>query len=272
MDTIYDDPEFTIGLRRLIISILEFKALSISIEIFKYGKVKTIYKLQYFKLIPSLINKNQYFQTKEIAQFNNFLTSTNYNIYSFIALSISNEIFQYDKVKITASYNEKCNYIRSIKNNIRKNLFFESVKSVYEHFTFNNSKKEWEGLRKLSKSSYSHSPSPNFIKDANGNFLFSNEDKFRRFAEHYRQLASDVTGHSLDEEFWINRLDFPKDNSIEWNINGPIKVSKNLKLEFSVSEDQSNDSSSFSESNIPHSVKCLDRLFNKIWNGDFPSK
>jgi len=198
-------------------------------------------------------------------------------------------------LELTESYKIMCDTIKDIKKNIRKNLFLDSVKKVCDDFVNNNNRKGWQGLRKLSRPSFSSTSSPNYLKSSDGRYLFSNEDKLQRFAEHYEILASDVTGHSRDDIFWENRFASLPFNP-EWDINGPITISeiyetvssmKNNKApgpdgipteffkafftNFSSDDDQTNNQSSFSESNPPDSVLCLYLLFNKIWDGDFPS-
>jgi len=51
---------------------------------------------------------------------------------------------------------------------------------------------------------YSNSISSSVLKDKQGNFLFSYSDQLNQFAEYYSELASDVTQHSLDNEYWVN--------------------------------------------------------------------
>ena len=51
---------------------------------------------------------------------------------------------------------------------------------------------------------YSNSISSSVLKDKQGNFLFSHSDQLNRFAEHYSELVSDVTQHSLDNEYWVS--------------------------------------------------------------------
>ena len=47
-----------------------------------------------------------------------------------------------------------------------------------------------------------------------------------RFAEHYKELASDVTSHSLNEDYWKNVLGSSQVSSNSWNINHPITMSE----------------------------------------------
>jgi len=55
-----------------------------------------------------------------------------------------------------------------------------------------------------------------------GNFLFSHSDQLNRFAEHYSELASDVTQRSLDNEYWVSLFGTNPDNNTTWDINDPI--------------------------------------------------
>jgi len=41
-----------------------------------------------------------------------------------------------------------------------------------------------------------------YIKDKIYNVLVVQEDLLNRYAEHYEKLDSDITGHSLNENYW----------------------------------------------------------------------
>ena len=189
-------------------------------------------------------------------------------------------------------YSDLCEKIIYIKKSIRRNRFTKAVKSVCTHFSNNDSRRGWSGLKKLSKPSYSSSTSPNFIYDLNGNPLVSPVDQLKRFGEHYQLLASDVTKHSLDKSYWENVLGPPPENSTTWNINSPITMSEiqetvlsmennkapgkdGIPIEFFKAffykpNNSSNNPNSQTQNDFSDGAKCLLHLFNKIWNGDFP--
>ena len=133
-------------------------------------------------------------------------------------------------LELNKEYSDLCEKIIYIKKSIRRNCFTKAVKSVCTHFSNNDSRRGWSGLKKLSKPSYSSSTSPNFIYDLNGNPLVSPVDQLKRFGEHYQLLASDVTKHSLDKSYWENVLDPPPENSTTWNINVLLPSPKFRKL------------------------------------------
>ena len=195
---------------------------------------------------------------------------------------------------LNKQYAELCEFIIAIKKNIRKIRFRNSLKVACEHFLNNDPRRAWSELKKLSKPSFS-SKTLAAIKDKNGKILISQDDQLNRFAEHYKELASDVTSHSLNEDYWKNVLGSSQVSSNSWNINHPITMSeiestvrdmKNNKApgpdgiptEFfkaffkndNSADDQSNTNTN--DNNYSDCAKCLLLLFNKIWDGDFPNE
>jgi len=53
---------------------------------------------------------------------------------------------------------------------------------------------------------------------------FLKMDNSNRFAEHYKELASDITGHSLNENYWSRQFN-NSSTSETWDINQPISMS-----------------------------------------------
>ena len=100
------------------------------------------------------------------------------------------------------------------------------IYSISECFLKNDAQRGWSGLKKISKPSYSPSQSPVYIKDKEGNVLVSQEDQLNRFAEHYEELASDITGHSLNENYWKRIFNNSSSPQESWDINQPISMSE----------------------------------------------
>ena len=196
-------------------------------------------------------------------------------------------------LKLNRRYMDICDIIKKIKYKIRKIRFKNSLQLACDHFLNNDPKRAWSELKKLSKPSYSYKES-GAIKDKNGIVLTSRNDQLKRFAEHYKDLASDITSHSLDENYWKIALG-SQNPTATWDINNPITMSeiestvnemKNNKAPgpdgipteffkaFFKSEDPpSNQTESTStDNNYSDCAKCLLLLFNKIWDGDFPSE
>jgi len=123
---------------------------------------------------------------------------------------------------------------------------------ICSDFVHGDPRKAWDGLKKLteslssssssnsdfssssnsdfSSSSNSDFSSSNVLKDRNGNLLCTPRDLVNRFGEHYEALASDVTGHSLDQKYWQECLGPPSTDTTVWNINGPITMDEIQKV------------------------------------------
>jgi len=121
-------------------------------------------------------------------------------------------------------YKNICGKVRSIKFSIKSKQFHQSIDSVCNDFHNKNARSAWLKLKKLSHPMYSNSISSSILKDKQGNFLFSHSDQLNRIVEHYSELASDVTQHSLDNEYWVNLFRINPNNNPTWDINDPITM------------------------------------------------
>ena len=121
-------------------------------------------------------------------------------------------------------YKNICGKVRSIKFSIKSKQFHQSIESAFNDFQNKNARSAWLKLKKLSHLMYSNSISLDVLKDKQGNFLFSHSDQLNRFAEQYSELASDVTKHSLDNEYWVSLIGTNPNNNPTWNINDPITM------------------------------------------------
>ena len=54
--------------------------------------------------------------------------------------------------------------------------------------------------------------------------MISPTKQLDRWAEYYKDLASDPSGHSLNRNFWIHALRNISLRSSTWNINDPITI------------------------------------------------
>ncbi len=177
-------------------------------------------------------------------------------------------------------YNKLCLTIKRIKSKFRSNKYKANVISMGKLFVDKNYRLGWCKLKKISNPSSASSPNT-VIKNSIGQDLFTHSDQLRRWAEHYKNLASDVTGHSLDRYYW-NAI-FPHANLTPWNINEPISLSEIRSIILSMKNNKAPGpdgipiefykaifSDMENESNITNAQHCLEIIFNKIWDGSFP--
>ena len=81
-----------------------------------------------------------------------------------------------------------------------------SKSSCVDHIIYFISKDYSRGrrsLKKISKLAYSVS-TLHLVKSKSGQDLFDPNDQLKRCAEHYKDLASDSTSHSLNQDYWTN--------------------------------------------------------------------
>jgi len=108
--------------------------------------------------------------------------------------------------------------------------------------------------------------------------------KFKRWVEHYKELASDVSGHRLNWQYWSRVLRSTNLNQITWSINDHIttneiknvisKIKNNIKLQalmvFLLNFIKLFFNTLKLEERYPAPGICLEIIFNIIWNGSFP--
>ena len=121
--------------------------------------------------------------------------------YKIKKLTLNLELNNIDAfLDLNKQYTEMCEFIIAIKKKMHNIRFRNSLNVVCEHFLNNDPQRAWSELKKLSKPSFS-SKTLVAIKDKNRKTLISQDDQLNRFAEHYKELASDATSHSLDENY-----------------------------------------------------------------------
>ena len=177
-------------------------------------------------------------------------------------------------------YEKICRLLKAIKSRLRNNIYKANISSIDKLFVEKNYRLGWLKLKIISKSSYGSSHSP-VIKSSSGQDLFSLPDQLQRWAEHYMNLASDSTGHSLNRYYW-NAI-FSNANSTTWNINNPISISEIKDTVLSMKNNKAPGPDGIpiefykalfcdsEDENTPSKAQlCLEIIFNKIWNGSFP--
>ena len=124
-----------------------------------------------------------------------------------------------------SAFNSLCTTIKKVKRKLRSNLYKANIISVGKHFFEKSFRLGWRGLKKLAKPNFSVSRNT-IIKDKNGQEILSPSDQLNSRAEHYEELASDVTGHSLNRSYWERVLCSIHHNELTWDINGPISLNE----------------------------------------------
>ncbi|OUM56908.1 hypothetical protein PIROE2DRAFT_18277 [Piromyces sp. E2] len=108
-------------------------------------------------------------------------------------------------------------YIKNLSH--MKNIFLctttikkPNIASISKHFIEKNFKLGWKRIK------------------MNEHELFNSTDQLNRWAEHYEELTSDVSGsgHSLNRDFWEIIFRYNNRNSDTWDINQPI-TTKEIK-------------------------------------------
>jgi len=120
-------------------------------------------------------------------------------------------------------YHKLCKTIKKVKSKYRSCLYKANIATIGDHFISRNFRLGWQGLKKIAKPSFSTLRKIN-IKNKYGQDLHSPTEQLNRWAEHYEELASDVTGHSLNRSYWENIFLSNHRNSVTWDINEPITI------------------------------------------------
>jgi len=76
----------------------------------------------------------------------------------------------------------------------------------------------WTLWKFLNLSFFPFSQLPVYIKVKAGNVLVSQENQLHRFAEYYEELISDITNHSLNENYWKEIMNNSSSPQESWNI------------------------------------------------------
>lgn len=108
--------------------------------------------------------------------------------------NIDNYLNQFDK------YKKLCKILSKVKSKFRSTRFKANILNIGKLFINKEYRKGWKSLKKISKPTYS-SLAPATIKSKEGFEIISPSSQLKRWAEHYKDLASDSSGHSLDRQY-----------------------------------------------------------------------
>ena len=185
-------------------------------------------------------------------------------------------------------YKKLCDIIHKKCNDFRKQEYLHWIQVGCEYMKSHNPKKAWKWIKRTAKIGKICSSSLQPIKDKHGKLVTSTEDQLVVWHDHYEKLASDPSGDSLNLDSWYDDPSNPRffiRKRHEWDINQEISIDEiidaitaipnykasgpdGIPIEFYKALISPSDSS---EDDTPFGLQCLHKLFNKIWDGDFPN-
>ena len=208
---------------------------------------------------------------------------------------------KYRELKKQNSLQDLTSFIRNIKNYLtlckdihhkcnefRKQEYLHWIKTGCEYVKSHNPKKAWKWIKTTAKIGKSYSSTSHPIKDPNGDLISSTEDQLVVWHDHFEKLSSDPSGISLNLDSWYDppsNSRFVQPRLDEWNINQEISLDDiktailaiprckasgpdEIPIEFFKALIPPGNSE---DDNPPLGLIRLHQLFNKIWDGDFPS-
>ena len=188
-------------------------------------------------------------------------------------------------LKNIEKYKRICKSIKKKSNEFRKKEYQHWIEMGCKQAIQHNGKKMWNWIKRNAKTNknlnYNHP-----LKDKKNQLVSSTKGQLEIFHKHYKKLASDPKGQSLSSNYWKNSYitkSIISEDHCEWNINQEISKEEikeailstpnykasgpdNIPIEFykAMLPDDTSDSSSSS------GLDFLHKLFNQIWDGDFP--
>ena len=117
-------------------------------------------------------------------------------------------------------YHKLCKTLKKLKSTLRSNRYI----IISNYFISKDYSRGWRSLKKISKPVYSAS-TLHLVKSKSGQDFFDPNVQLKRWAEHFNDLASDSTGHSLNQDYWANVFGNNPRNPNTWNINDPTSLS-----------------------------------------------
>ena len=190
-------------------------------------------------------------------------------------------------IQLTSSFDKLCHCIRKKCNQVRKEEFLKWIIIGCKLAIINDHKGTWNWIKRTAKTGTLNTATTQAVKDADGNLVFSTDDQLKVWYEHYKNLALDSSHYSLYKPYWWNP--FRKKlwsyfTHSTWPINHEISREEIRDAILSVPNFKASGpdgipiefykaivSKDIPEDNSNHGYNFLHLLFNKIWDGDFPS-
>jgi len=192
-------------------------------------------------------------------------------------------------MKLIDNYNKLCNIVPKKCNHFRRLEYLHWIKIGCEMEIKKDSRKWWKWIERNMKVGKFIANTSCLIRNKNNELVTSVSDQLEVWYDYYENLSSNPSGHSMYKPYWPNPYDkalynykknkvraINQDISIE-EIVSAIESTPNFKasgpdnipIEFFKALFYRND-----ENDIVYGdgLSCLHQLFNRIWNGDFPSK
>ena len=188
-------------------------------------------------------------------------------------------------LETVGSYERICKSIHKKSNEFRKKEYQHWIELGCKQAIQHNGKKMWNWIKRNAKiNNYANYNHP--IKDKKKHLVSSTEGQLQVFYDHYKNLASDPKGYSLSYSYWNNsyiKKHIIADEHPDWDINQEISKDEikeailstpnykasgpdNIPIEFYKALLPNNNSDHTESSGL----ELLFKLYNKIWDGDFP--
>ena len=100
-------------------------------------------------------------------------------------------------------YYKLCKALKKHKSSLYSNRYNVNIVKISNYFINIDYSCGWRGLKKISKHVYSAS-TLHFIKSKSSQDPFDPNEQLKRWAEYYKDLASDSSGHRLNQDYWVN--------------------------------------------------------------------
>jgi len=191
--------------------------------------------------------------------------------------------------ELIEKYNRMCKIIHDMCNIYRKTEYQHWINTGCEYMKSHNPKKAWKWLKTTAKVDKFKNMSNSPVKDKNGKLATSTKEQLEVWHNHYKKLASSHSDINSALIEWYNKFSngtirYTRHN--EWDINQDISIEEikeailatpnykasgpdGIPIEFYKALIPPDDENSVN--NSASGLNCLQKIYSRIWNGEFPS-